>query len=188
MIITISGTPGSGKTTVAKLLSQRLSLRLVTGGQVFREQAAKLNISLSQLGSLAENDEKFDRSLDNFLLETLKKGENIIVESRLAGWLCHINHITAFKVFINADEDVRINRIRNSLNIRVEEKGENLRLMVKEREESEWKRYKKYYGIDYSDTSIYDLIVDSTDKSAEKVSEVIISAFNIWKGAKGENH
>ena len=52
---------------------------------------------------------------------------------------------------------------------------------MRERQESEWERYKKYYGIDYRDTSIYDLVVDASYDGAEKVAGVIIDGLNLRK-------
>lgn len=182
MRVTISGPPGSGKTTVAEIVSKRLSYELVTGGKIFRERAKEMNISLAQLGSAAEKSDSYDRNLDGYLLEVLKK-DNVIVESRLSGWLCHLNNIDAFKVYVDAREEVRLERIRNSINSRKEEMGDDLLARLRGREESEWARYKKYYGIDFRDTSIYDLVVDASRESAEEVSEVIISGINIRKGS-----
>lgn len=181
MMVTISGPPGSGKTTVAEIVSNRLSYELVTGGKIFREKAKEMNISLAELGTEAEKDGKYDKMLDGFLLDVLKNRENVIVESRLSGWLCHMNGIDAFKIFVDANEEVRIERIKNSITHRKEEMGENLLNQMREREESEWERYKKYYGIDYRDTSIYDLVVDASYDSAEEVAEVIISGINLRK-------
>jgi predicted cytidylate kinase len=182
MRITISGPPGSGKTTVAEIVSSRLSYELVTGGKIFRERASEMKISLAQLGTEAEKDGKYDRMLDDYLLEILRNRSNVIVESRLSGWLCHLNGIDAFKVFVDAKEDIRLERIKNSIQNRIGEEGDNILFQVREREESEWERYKKYYGIDYRDTSIYDLVVDASYDSADAVAEVIINGLNIRKG------
>ncbi|MCL5407897.1 MAG: cytidylate kinase family protein [Candidatus Thermoplasmatota archaeon] len=182
MKVTISGPPGSGKTTVAEMVSKRLSYDLVTGGKIFREKANEMKISLAQLGTAAESEDRYDKMLDGFLLEVLRKKENVIVESRLSGWLCHLNKISAFKVFVYADEEVRLERIRNSIHSRKEEMGDNILTQMREREESEWERYKKYYGIDYRDTSIYDLVLDASFEGAEEIAEVIISGLDIRKG------
>ena len=182
MKVTISGPPGSGKTTVAEMVSKRLSYDLVTGGKIFREKANEMKISLAQLGTAAESEDRYDKMLDGFLLEVLRKKENVIVESRLSGWLCHLNKISAFKVFVYADEEVRLERIRNSIHSRKEEMGDNILTQMREREESEWERYKKYYGIDYRDTSIYDLVLDASFEGAEEIAGVIISGLNIRKG------
>ena len=45
-IITVSGTPGSGKSTVAKLLEGKTGLKYVYSGMTFRELATKHNMSL----------------------------------------------------------------------------------------------------------------------------------------------
>lgn len=181
MRVTISGPPGSGKTTVAELLSNRLSYELVNGGKIFRERAKEMKISLAELGTAAEKENKYDKMLDGYLLEVLKGRDNVIVESRLSGWLCHLNKIDAFKVFVDAREEIRLERIRNSLASRKEEIGDNLLFQMREREESEWERYKKYYSIDFRDTSIYDLVVDASYDGAEKIAEVIISGINLRK-------
>ena len=182
MRVTISGPPGSGKTTVAEIVSNRLSYELVTGGKIFREKAKEMKISLAELGTTAEKEGSYDRVLDSYLLDVLRAKSNVIVESRLSGWLCHMNGIKAFKVFVDAREDVRLQRIRNSIHYREEEKGDNLLYQIREREESEWARYKKYYGIDFRDTSIYDLVVDASSEGAEKIAEVIISGLSIRQG------
>lgn len=182
MKLTISGPPGSGKTTVAEIVSRRLSLDLVTGGKIFREQANRLRVSLAKLGELAERSDEFDKTLDAYLLDALKENNDVVVESRLAGWLCHMHGIDAFKVYVDAEENVRLHRINKSLKSRKEEMGHNILSQMREREESEWERYKKYYGIDFRDTSIYDLVVDASRDGAEKVAEVIISGLDIWKG------
>ena len=41
MLIAISGVPGSGKTTVAKLVAARLGLEHVYAGDIFRRQAGR---------------------------------------------------------------------------------------------------------------------------------------------------
>ncbi|MGC8644770.1 MAG: (d)CMP kinase [Thermoplasmata archaeon] len=188
MRITISGPPGSGKTTVAEKVSSRLSMELVVGGKIFREWAERMEVSLSEFGSMAEEQDRIDRSMDDYLLTILREKEDVIVESRLAGWLCYLNAIPAFKVFIDASEEARIARIIGSLDLRPGEKSDDVRAATRERERSEAERYRKYYGIDYGDTSIYDLVVDSTEKNADEVAEVIVAAVGVWEKSRREEH
>ena len=72
MRVTISGPPGSGKTTVAEIVSNRLSYELVTGGKIFREKAKEMKISLAELGTTAEKEGSYDRVLDSYLLDVLR--------------------------------------------------------------------------------------------------------------------
>ena len=44
-------------------------------------------------------------------------------------------------------------------------------MKILKREKSEAIRYKKYYNIDVSDTSIYDVIIDVGDKTPEQIME-----------------
>ncbi|RLG57107.1 MAG: cytidylate kinase, partial [Candidatus Hydrothermarchaeota archaeon] len=64
LVITISGLIGSGKTTVAKALAEKLMLRHVQAGMVFREMAKERGMSLQEFSKLAEKDKSFDRLVD----------------------------------------------------------------------------------------------------------------------------
>lgn len=173
VVITVSGTPGSGKSTVAKILQEKLGIDYVYSGQIFRKQAKKYGMSLEEFGKYCEENSKVDKELDNKQVEILKK-DNVILEGRLAGWLAYKNNISALKVMIDADIDIRAKRIVNR------EKGD-IDLRKKEiinREKSEANRYKKYYNIDLKDTSIYDIVIDSGDKKPEEIVNIILEKLN----------
>lgn len=167
--ITISGLPGTGKTTVARLLEERLGLRYVYSGEIFRKLAKKHKMSLEEFGKYCETHEEIDKKIDRYQLGILRKG-NVIVEGRISGWLAYRNHIPATKVLLDADINVRAGRIvkreQGKLEIRKKE--------ILDREKSEATRYKKYYSIDVRDTSIYDVIIDASEKTPEEIMEIII--------------
>jgi len=173
VIITISGTPGSGKSTIGQLLNKKLSIDYIYSGQIFRETAIKYKMTLEEFGNYCEKNKEIDKELDKRQLSILKKG-NVILEGRLAGWIAKKNNINALKIMITADIDTRIKRI-----IKRENGEYNTRLKeVLKREKSEEKRYKKYYNIDIKDTSIYDLIIDSSSKNPEEIIEIIVKQIN----------
>jgi predicted cytidylate kinase len=167
--ITISGMPGSGKSTVAELLEDKLGLRYVYSGMIFREMAKKYNMSLEEFGKYCEGNSKIDKELDDKQLEILKKGD-VILEGRLAGWFAHRNNIPAFKVALIADLETRAKRIVK----REEGSVEKRKKEILKRERSEALRYKKYYKIDIKDFSIYDLVIDSGDKTPDEIVDIII--------------
>jgi predicted cytidylate kinase len=169
VIITVSGTPGSGKSTVSELLEEKLGIKYVYSGMIFRDLAKKHNMSLEDFGKYCEENEKVDRELDDKQLEFLKKG-NIILEGRLAGWLAYKNNISALKVMIDADIDTRVNRIIK----REEGSIKQRKNEIIKRERSETTRYKNYYNIDLSDTSVYDIVIDSAKKTPEQIVEIIL--------------
>ena len=171
-VITISGTPGSGKSTVAEILEDRLGITYIYSGQIFRALAEEYKMSLPEFGAYCEKNEEIDKKLDERQVEILKKG-NVILEGRLAGWLAYKNKIPSLKVMIDTDIDTRAQRI-------VKREGGDIQTRKKEiikRQESESKRYKNYYGFDLADKSIYDLLIDSGDKSPEEIAENIINKF-----------
>ena len=57
MIITISGKPGSGKSTVAKRLAAELGLTHVSAGDFMRDMATERGITVLELSAIAENDD-----------------------------------------------------------------------------------------------------------------------------------
>jgi len=172
-IITISGTPGSGKSTVGDLCEDKTGFKYVYSGLIFRETAAKYKMSLEDFGKYCEGNEKIDRELDDYQLEILKK-DNIILEGRLAGWIAHRNNISALKIFLDADIDVRVGRIINRENGDFDIRKKEMII----RENSEKKRYLKYYNINLSDFSIYDLVIDSGDKTPMEILDIILLEFN----------
>ena len=171
--ITISGTPGSGKSTVAELLKQKLKIEYINTGMIFRTLAKKHNMSLKEFGTHCEKNPDYDKELDEQQLKILQKGD-IILEGRLAGWIAYKNKIKSNKIMINADINTRAERIVKR------EKGEleTRKKEIKKREKSEELRYKNYYNIDLKDESIYDLVIDSSNKKPEEITDIIIKKIN----------
>jgi predicted cytidylate kinase len=171
MIITISGTPGSGKSTVAKKLKEKLGFEYIYSGEIFRELANEHKMSLEEFGKYCEENSEIDKELDKKQVEILKTKDDIILEGRLSGWLSYKNNISSFKIFLDADIEVRTKRIIKRENGSFEERK---REIVK-REKSEKTRYNTYYGIDLDDISIYDLVLNSENKTADEIVDIIIS-------------
>lgn len=170
MRITISGPPGSGKTTVAKVLANRLDYELISGGEIFREMAREMGMDLVEFSRYAEKNWEVDRRLDSRLVELAKNKENVVIDSRLSGWLMHLNRIPAYKVFVDASLDVRVSRIRN----REGGDEERVKRATLIRENSEKRRYREIYGIDFDDLSIYDLVVNSDSLTPEEIVDMIL--------------
>jgi predicted cytidylate kinase len=167
--ITISGLPGTGKTTVAQLLEKKLGLRYVYSGEIFRELAKKQGMSLEEFGMYCENHREIDEELDRYQLAVLRKG-NVILEGRISGWLAYQNNIPALKVLLETNIDVRAHRIVK----REQGDMEKRKKEILRREKCEATRYKKYYNIDVRDTTIYDVIIDVSTKTPEEVVEIIL--------------
>ncbi len=176
MRITISGLPGSGTTTVAKLLSTELSMELISAGEMFRQIANEKKLQLEQFSKLAENNDDFDRRIDEKQCEEAMKRGNVIVEGRLSRFFVPDADL---KIWLKAPVAVRARRIAGREGITYEEALS----AMKNRERSEHKRYEKYYGINLDDLSIYDLVIDSSWWSERDVVEMIKMGVESGKGS-----
>ncbi len=168
--ITISGLPGSGTTTVAEFLQKKLGWKHINMGKIFRELAEENRMKLQEFEEYCEENPRIDREIDKKQEKFLKEG-NVILESRLAGWIAHLKRIPAFKVWLDCQEEERVRRIINREDGDFFEK----KAEMKAREKSEKRRYKKFYGIDLDDKSIYDVIIDTTNLKPEEIADRILS-------------
>ena len=171
MLITLSGLPGSGTSTVARRVSAELELDHLDGGTVFRTVAAEQGVSLAAYAAMAEHDENIDRALDDRLTERARQGD-VLLESRLSGWLATRAGLDALRVWIRCDEVERARRVGG----RDGHDADAALAHNQARETSERARYLGYYDIDLTDLSIYDLVLDSTDVGPEELVAAIVAA------------
>ena len=172
MRLTISGPPGSGKTTACNKLSEILRLKAVVFGKIFRELAAEKHLSLLEFGELAEKDPSIDAAIDARIVEIARQNEDIILESRLSAYMLSRNSIPAFKIYLGASPEVRMSRI----GVREGQSLEDAKKETVERQASEAKRYMMYYNIDINDMSVYDLVVNTDDLDPNGVIDTILKA------------
>ncbi|MFC5367564.1 (d)CMP kinase [Salinirubrum litoreum] len=163
MLITVSGPPGSGKSTTAEGLADAFGLDHVSGGDIFRSLAAERDMSLAEFNALAEEDDQVDRDLDRRLYDTARDRDDLVLESRLAGWLA--GDAADFRLWLDAPVSVRAERIAD----REEKPVAQARRETTEREESEAGRYLEYYDIDIRDLSIYDIALNTARWDADAV-------------------
>jgi cytidylate kinase len=171
MIITIGGTAGSGKSTVAKLLAKKLGYKHYSMGDFQREIAEERKMSLLELSRIEEEDRGVDEEVDQRQISLGREEDNFVIDSRL-GFHFIPNSV---KIFLDADFEERAKRIladkiRKEHNVNLENTKEN----IETRKASEQKRYNDYYNIDPYEKSNYDLVVDTTSISAEEVVEKIL--------------
>ena len=169
MLITISGLPGSGKTTVARLVAEALQLEHVYAGDIFRRQAEAAGLSLQEYQRRAETDHSIDRALDAKMRERARGG-HAVLEGRLAAFMAEEAGMRAFRVFLDASEGVRADRIAGR------EGGDApvRRQETQDREASDARRYREIYGFDYHDPKRYDLVLRTDGRDPEDVAAEIV--------------
>lgn len=169
MIISVSGYPGSGTTTLSRKMQSALGIDHVYAGLIFREMAVKRGMSLEEFSQLAEQDEAIDVEVDRIQKERAK--ENTVVEGRITAHLVDAD----LKIWLSAPLEVRARRVAHRDDISYEE---SLRRITK-RENSERRRYKTYYSIDLDDLSLYDLVINTALWDAEGVYTLVKTAIEV---------
>lgn len=181
-IITIAGRPGSGKSTTAKLVAERLSFQHFSSGDLFRKIAKEQNVDLMQANLSAEQNSSIDVAVDGRLREINDTEDNIVIDSRTAWhWMP-----ASFKVFLDLDMKIAAERILADMD-EARRASENITAdpaayasVLQDRLDSENRRYKALYGIDPYNLENYDLVVDTAANNVEQVVQKVLEQFRIW--------
>ena len=172
MIITITGYPGSGKSTLGKGIAKALGLKHYSAGDFWRGIAREKGMTTTELNKFAEKNREIDSIIDERTKELAKREGDFVIDSRLA-W-----HFIpkSVKIFVKADLKKAAERVFKDM--RPDEKEHSSRQKtygnLLRRKSLEVERWKKVYGIDYLDESNYDLVVDTTNSGIDETREMVL--------------
>lgn len=182
-IITISGKPGSGKSSTADKVAELLGYTRHSSGDMVRKILAKHHMTLEEYNTKAETNHELDAKVDEEL-RILRDKKDIVVDSRLGFyWIPE-----SFKVYLDLDLDVATARIfkdtvSNSMRSTVGTSTSSLDEVshqVRERMLTEQTRFRKLYGIDPYDKSHFDLIIDTSRQNPQSVAIAVFDAYRDW--------
>ncbi|MGC8982583.1 MAG: (d)CMP kinase [Desulfurococcaceae archaeon] len=167
--IVISGPPGSGKTTQAKLIAEHFNLEYFSAGRIFREIAEKRGLSLEELSIQALMDPSIDVEVDRRTLQAAEK-DNIVIDGHLAAWI--VSDIVDFRIYVTAPLALRVLRIASRDGVPVEKALRETLV----RETSQKRRFLEQYGIEIDDLSIFDLVINTKQIGIREAFEIIKKA------------
>lgn len=182
-IITLSGKPGSGKSSTADKVAELLGYTRHSSGDMVRTVLKRNGITLEEYNQKASSDHDLDDQIDQEL-RNLRDQEDIIVDSRLGFyWLPE-----SFKVYLELDLDVATARIfkdvtANSIRAGVEGGDHSLSSVaqsVSQRMQDEQTRFQKLYSIDPYNESQFDLIIDTARHNPHSVAIAVFDAYKEW--------
>ncbi|MBS7606647.1 cytidylate kinase family protein [Candidatus Bathyarchaeota archaeon] len=177
IVICISGLAGSGKSTVARKIAEHYGLKYYSGGDALRAIASEMGYRVSNRGwweteeglrFLEERSRnlELDRLVDKKMLEWAEEG-NVVLDSWTMPWL--LKGI-GFKIWIDASDDVRAERISKRDGISIEEALKRMR----EREKKTKEIYKTLYGFKIGeDFEPFHVIIDVNNLNQDEVFETI---------------
>jgi predicted cytidylate kinase len=167
--ITLSGCVGSGKTTVGKLLANKLQYNFISIGNRTRQFAETKGLSIVQFQELCLTNPEMDKQIDFEFSNECNDSENLIIDYRL-GFKFIKN---AYHIFLKISEETAIERIKSA------NRNAETFETISQRNESFKNQFLNAYGVDYTMPKNYDLIVDVEQfKDAEEVVEFIIYKLN----------
>ena len=181
-IITICGGLGSGKSSTANMVAEKLNFKRFSSGDFFRQVGIDLGLSVNELNKRAENDTSIDEMTDE-KIRNLRDSSEIVIDSRTAfHWIPE-----SFKVYLDLPPEIAKVRVLNNLKenkLRQEsEKSssvEEIYEKMKERLESEQKRYWDLYKIDNTKKEQFDLVIDTNQNNLEEVVNIIVNTYKDW--------
>jgi predicted cytidylate kinase len=179
MKITIGGKPGSGKTTMAKLIAKKLGYKHYSMGDLRGKLAQKHNMTIDQLNKIGLKEFWTDKEIDEELTKLGKKEDNIIIDT----WTGFNFIPDSIKIFLDVDYKEGAKRIfKNQRPDEPKKKTiEEVENMIKQRVKDTRARYQKWYKIDFLDKSNYDIIIDTTKLTKEEVLNRILEFVKTFK-------
>lgn len=196
--ITISGLPGSGSTTLLKLLKRNNGLKFggwtgFSGGEFMRAYAKEKGL-FQEHGDLhhsaAHYEDDFDREVDMGMRAKLTSGEFWILESWLSGFMAQQVPGTLKVLMTCSDKAVKVDRVVNRDNVRAEDAINNMNQRYTENlakwrrmYTEEWNEWVVKPGtlsaedpIDFWRPELYDVVIDTYSHNQQETLKIVIDA------------
>jgi CMP/dCMP kinase len=180
-IITVAGSPGSGKSSTAKAVAAALGFDHFSSGDQFRQLALERGESIEAMNISAEVQRDIDLKVDDMLQEIYRTREHLVVDSRMAWrWMPD-----SFKVFLMLGANIAAERVFNHLRQegRISEDAqsiEEVRQSIERRSASEQKRYASLYGVNMTDLRNFDIAINTEFNDLSTVTAIVRAAFQAW--------
>ena len=175
--ITITGDPGSGKSTFAKSVADYTGYDCITTGNIFRKLAKERGVSITKLNEMAEVQKELDAKVDDYLVSLNETDTPMVLDSRMA-W--HFVKDT-FKVRLTVDPEEAVRRIYSDNTD--EEFREKFASMdeamaeVEKRRQSEIRRYQKLYGVNIGEDANFDVVINTSYITKEETLDIFKEAY-----------
>ena len=178
-IISLAGDLGSGKSTVASLICEKLSCPIHRNGDYFRKLGMELGMSVTEFNEYVKEHPEIDTEIEKSARKAADENEKLVIDARL-GWYAVPE---SFKVYLTVDINEAARRAFNDPNRKKSENFETLEEQKKDLEKRfklENERYFNLYGVHKEDKANYDFVLDTTNITREEVVEIVIKAFEEW--------
>lgn len=178
-IISLCGELASGKGTVSKILKEKLNFDIYKNGDYFRELAKQHGMDVTSFNMYVIEHPEIDRQIEYSATEYAKTHENFVIDARL-GWYAVPE---SFKVYLKVDINEAARRAFYDVKRKSSENLQSIeeqKIDMQKRYQLENERYYNLYGVRKEDESNYDIVIDTTNMTAEQVTDIIIQEYEKW--------
>ncbi len=178
-IISIAGELASGKGVISKAITEKLNYGIYRNGEYFRKLAKEHNMDVTSFNIYVEKHPEIDFQIEKSAAEYAKINDKFVIDARL-GWYAVPE---SFKVYLTVNIDEAARRAFYDENRKETEKFETIEEQKQDlikRYELENERYWNLYHVRKDDLSNYDLVLDTTAGSPEKIADKIIEEYKKW--------
>lgn len=182
-IITLGGLPGSGKSTVKRLLAEKLGYATFSTGDFVRDMAHERNLTLEEFNELVKQDKSLDLLIDARLERIEAEEDFYIIDSHLAFHFVP----SAFSVFLSISPELSAERIFKDASSPTRIKSGDTMASLEEaysrtqkRIQNHIERYAEHYGINPYDETQYSLIIDTETRTPDVVADMIHNEYLTW--------
>ena len=178
-IISLAGDLAAGKGTISNILVEEMQYGIYRNGEYVRKLAKDMGLSITSFNEYLADHPEIDMQIEKSAAEYAKEHDEFIIDARL-GWYAVPE---SFKVYLRVDIDEAARRAfhdekrKNTESFAtVEEQKQD---MIK-RFNMENERYWNLYHVHKEDMSNYDLVVDTTNITAQEAAEIIKTEYFKW--------
>jgi cytidylate kinase len=172
--ISIAGDLGSGKSSVAKVLCEKLGFGYFSTGMLQRKLAEEKGMNTLEMNYFSETTSEIDDYIDSFLKKINDSEDDYILDSRLAWYFVK----RSFKIYLTVLPEIAANRVLLDKQRKNEPDATDIKDRIKtllERKEVENRRFKNIYNIDCLDFNNYDAVIDTSYVSVNEIVELVLS-------------
>ncbi|MGV8087210.1 MAG: AAA family ATPase [Candidatus Woesearchaeota archaeon] len=184
--IILFGFSGSGKSTIANLISEKYNLRVIHPSGIIRDLYEKKEININHtrynegfwessegiklFKSRLYEKEPLDIIADKILVEEITKG-NVVIDSWNLPWLTTIGK----RIYLKADLEIRSQRVAKRSNITYN----NAINIVSMKDTETTKLFKRLYGFDIAqDHNVFDYVINTNKMTKMEVFDKICNYLN----------